>query len=218
MSASTIEEISKIINTKLEEIINNTEDVRAKETLIGMYNKIKNIESITLTQNQLTNEKEQENMNLKKEIELLKSNLEFAMGKDVSDNQAMLEAQAKKEMVVGIEQPSLENEELTQQPSTEATLYRLVDQDRLELRVAIKDHETSKEIERICDETLGMVKTVETLRNTMNKKDIENIKLKEEISKLQLSLDFAMGKVEQGPVEEEARVEMHIEEMENKFR
>ena len=127
MSASTIEEISKIINTKLEEIINNTEDVRAKETLIGMYNKIKNIESITLTQNQLTNEKEQENMNLKKEIELLKSNLEFAMGKDVSDNQAMLEAQAKKEMVVGIEQPSLENEELTQQPSTEATLYRLVD-------------------------------------------------------------------------------------------
>ena len=218
MSASTIEEISKIINTKLEEIINNTEDVRAKETLIGMYNKIKNIESITLTQNQLTNEKEQENMNLKKEIELLKSNLEFAMGKDVSDNQAMLEAQAKKEMVVGIEQPSLENEELTQQPSTEATLYRLVDQDRLELRVAIKDHETSKEIERICDETLGMVKTVETLRNTMNKKDIENIKLKEEISKLQLSLDFAMGRGEQGPVEEEARVEMHIEEMENKFR
>ena len=63
-----------------------------------------------------------------------------------------------------------------------------------------------------------MVKAVETLRNTMNKKDIENVKLKEEVSILQANLDFAMGKGEQGPVEEQAALDMHIEEMENKFR
>lgn len=213
MNASTIEEISKLVNSKMEEIITKISDPQPREILVSMYGDIKYIENILMTQSQLTNEKDQENMNLKKEIELLKSNLEFAMGKDISNNQEILEQQAEQEM-----EPEEKANETEEVAYLHSTIFKRIDANRQELRIAIPDHEISKNIERICDEVAGMTKSIDSLRETMDKKIAENDKLKEEINKLQISLNVAMGKTDQiSTLQEEAAVEMNTELVGRKF-
>ncbi len=218
MTNDSIKALSDEIVEKIDKIKKSTEDAELRKRMDDLYYNLKRIESVALTQGQLTNEKEQENMNLKKEIELLKYSLDFAMGKDKADAQEVLEAQAVK----GMNQKEEEKENTNSKNENEDTdefgikeVLREMNNETIELKSILRD--SSRDLDDIYLDTLKIANNTFQQRKVMVSKNSENLKLKKEIDGLQLALDYATGKIEQGPVEEEAAVEMHTEEMERKF-